>query len=81
MYCSIAESGEQLKKATIPVAVATIPQVLGIKRIVFYTNGEMAMTTVVNYNSQQMNNAATKGIPDNIKPVVLKRTMRKPVVI
>lgn len=79
VYCSTSESNNQLKNAVTPVAVATVPKALDVKRVVFYTNGEKVMTRTVDYSSQEINVA--KESNEDVKPVVLKRVMRRPAVI
>jgi hypothetical protein len=84
VYCTKSESGAQLKNAYIPVAIAAIPKVLSARRVVFYTNGEKVMTKALDFNNE--NKSETENITkdnntDNTKPVVLKRTMRRPAVI
>jgi hypothetical protein len=83
VYCTTTESGEQLKNAIIPVAVTTVPKVLDVKKVVFYTNGEKVMTKAVSFKEKEAEeiNAANENNTNDAKPVVLKRMMRRPAVI
>src|SRR4051794_34659714 len=77
IYCTTSETGEQLKNATVPVAVATVPKVLNATRVVFYTNGEKVTSKAVDFKSQNTNeiDVAKENTREDTKPVVLKRTM------
>ena len=83
VYCTTNETSEQIKNATIPVAVATVPKVLNITKVVFYTNGEKVMSKPVEFENPRIKeaNAVKENNKEDAKPVVLKRTMRRPAVI
>jgi len=82
VYCNTSENEAQLKNAYIPVAVATIPKVLSVRRVIFYANGEKVMTKALDFNNEnEAENVAKDNNTNNTKPVVLKRIMRRPAVI
>ncbi|TKK69927.1 hypothetical protein FC093_07580 [Ilyomonas limi] len=83
VYCTTTEGSEHLKNAIIPVAVATVPKVMDVKKVVFYTNGEKVMTKAVSFKEKEEKeiNTANENNTNDTKPVVLKRMMRRPAVI
>ncbi len=83
VYCTTNKSSEQLKNATVPVAIATVPKVLNVTKVVFYTNGEKVTSMPVEFKSSNTNEAtiAKENNKQEEKPVVLKRTMRRPAII
>jgi len=82
VYCTTSEDGEHLKTAYIPVAVATVPKVLSARRVVFYTNGQKVMSKALDFNDENdTENVAKDDNTNNVKPIVLKRTLRRPAVI
>jgi hypothetical protein len=80
VYCSTIERKAELENTTIPVAIATVPKVLNVTKVNFYTNGEKVMTRPVSFKNEPAT-AAKQQETTVEKPVVLKRTMRRPAVI
>jgi hypothetical protein len=83
VYCTTSKSNEQLNNAMIPVAIATVPKALNVTRVIFYANGEKVTSRAVDYKNPDTDkeNVAKENNRQYEKPVVLKRTMRRPVVI
>lgn len=84
VYCTTSNSSEQLNNKTVPVAIATVPKVLNVTKVVFYTNGEKITSKQVefkNSNTNESDFAKENNKKQDEKPVVLKRTMRRPAVI
>jgi hypothetical protein len=84
VYCTTSKSSEQLNNATVPVAIATVPKVLNVTKVVFYTNGEKITSRHVEFKNSNTNETDVANENKNLqneKPVVLKRMMRRPAVI
>ncbi len=79
VYCTALSGEEKLKQAAPVAALATVPKVLSVKRIVFFTNGEKAIVRTINL--QEENRIVKRAKADDVKPIVLKRVMRRPAVI